>query len=535
MRLYPLFITALAWAVSVVVYAQQPSFALPINPPIYFSGNFGEIRANHFHGGLDFKTGGAIGKPVYALGDGYVSKIRVTHGSGYVLEIAYDNGYTTINRHLSAFTDEIAERVEELQYEQQSWEVEIIPEPGEYVVKAGQKIALSGNTGYSFGPHLHLDVIETDTGDSVDPLPFFKNKIIDHTAPRAMGIRLYPQPGEGVAEGMTAWGVIGVGLRAYDYMDEVHNRYGVYRVSLSVDGKETFRSIVDRFAPAESRMINAWADGQYMKSFIEPGCTLRMLQALNDRRGLLTIDEERPYHLVYTLSDALGNTSKVTYVIQGKRMPIVPMPQADKYIFRWERTNLLQEPGMSLVVPRGNLYSDAYLNYAVRADSTELSYVYQLHDRHIPLHGRATLRIRLRRTLHTDSTKYYVASINAKGERSGVKGSYADGYLTATIRELGTYVAAIDTVPPKVTPLNPARWIRNGRIIYKVEDKHTGIQSYRGTIDGKYALFGIPNSINERLEYRIDRKRIGKGRHTIEVTVTDMCGNVTVRTDTIML
>ena len=95
--------------------AQDVLFHPPFDFPIVFSGNFGEIRANHFHGGLDFKTGGVTGKPVRALAAGYISRIRVTHGSGYVLDVVYDNGYSTINRHLSAFVGEIARRVEELQ------------------------------------------------------------------------------------------------------------------------------------------------------------------------------------------------------------------------------------------------------------------------------------------------------------------------------------------------------------------------------------------------------------------------------------
>ena len=251
---------------------QQASFTPPFDFPIVFSGNFGEIRSNHFHGGLDFKTGGAIGKPVHALADGHISRIRVTHGSGYVLDVDYDNGYSTINRHLSAFVGDIARRVKDLQYEQESWEVEITPEPGEYPVKAGQVIALSGNTGYSFGPHLHLDMIESATRDYVDPLPFFMEKVKDNIAPRAEGIILFPQPGKGVVNGkqihrtfpvnptqpITAWGLIGAGIRAYDHMDGVGNRYGVHTVILEVDGEEVFRSVVDRFAYEENRYINSW-------------------------------------------------------------------------------------------------------------------------------------------------------------------------------------------------------------------------------------------------------------------------------------
>ena len=121
------YIAALLLACCVEGYAQekkQAAFVPPFDFPLTLSGNFGEIRSNHFHGGLDFKTGGTIGKPVRALADGYISRIRVTNGSGYVLDVCYHNGYSTINRHLSAFLSPIAERVKKLQYENENWEIE---------------------------------------------------------------------------------------------------------------------------------------------------------------------------------------------------------------------------------------------------------------------------------------------------------------------------------------------------------------------------------------------------------------------------
>ena len=528
-------------------YAQEtgtdkPSFIPPFDFPITFSGNFGEIRANHFHGGLDFKTGGTIGKPVRALADGYISRIRVTHGSGYVLDVAYDNGYSTINRHLSAFVGDVARRVEDLQYEKESWEVEITPEPDEYPVKAGQIIALSGNTGYSFGPHLHLDMIETATDEYIDPLPFFMDKVKDKTAPRAEGIMLFPQPGKGVVEGkqtrrafpahptkpITAWGLIGAGIRAYDYMDGVQNKYGVKTVILEVDGEEVFRSTVDRFAYEENRYINSWTHGQYMKSFIEPGNRLRMLQASNGNRGLVEINEERPYRFVYTLSDALGNTSKVCFTVQGQKTTIAPVEHREKYTLKWDKVNYLQEPGLELVIPKGMLYDNVLLNYSVRADSGDIAFTYQLNDTRIPMHNACDLRIGLRRRPVEDMTKYYVAGVTARGGKYRIGGKYEDGVMKVRIRDLGTYTVAVDTVPPVITPVNQAQWGRTGKIIFKAKDKETGINTYRGTIDGKYALFGKPNSISGNLVCELDPKYVEKGgKHVVEMTVTDGCGNRT--------
>ena len=522
------------------IHAQEIKFTPPFVFPILFSGNFGEIRTNHFHGGLDFKTQGVIRKPMRALADGYISHIRVTHGSGYMLDVVYENGYTTICRHLDDFIGEMAQRVKAIQYEQENWEVEIVPEPDEYPVKAGQVIALSGNTGYSFGPHLHLDMIETESGDYIDPLPFFAPLVKDHTAPRAESYMLFPQPGQGVVNGkqephriatrkqqpVTAWGIIGAGIEAYDYMEGAYNKYGVHTVILEVDSVEIFRSVVDRFANEENLYINSWTYDKCMKSFIDPGNPLRMLHAKNNNRGLITIDEERPYKFHYILSDVLGNTSHAYFTIHGKRSEIAPMPQREKHIFRWDKVNFLQEPGLELLVPKGRLYEDAYLDYAVKADSGDIAFTYQLSKRRIPMHDYADLKISLRQKPAADSNKYYIVSVNERGKKYYVGGKCENGVITARIRELGTYTVAIDTIPPHINIFDQRNLGRNGKISIYAHDSESGISSYRGTIDGKYALFGKRNSLQNNLEYQLDAEHVEKGKqHTLEMTVTDRRGN----------
>ena len=317
-----------------------PVFRPPFDFPLILSGNFGELRSNHFHGGVDFKTQGEVGKPIHCIADGYVSRVLVTPGGyGQAIFITHPNGYTSVYGHVLKFASAVAKVVEEYQYRHETFAVDLKFEPHQVSFKAGEIIALSGNEGYSFGPHLHMEIRRTDTGELIDPLQFYTDKIKDTTPPRASMIMLYPQRGAGVVEGsqrkksisvaslgqpVSAWGKIAAGIKAYDYMDGTHNNYGVRSVVLYVDTTEVFRSTVDGVLPEENRMINAWTDYEenvkrhnwVMRSQILPGNSLRMLQA-NDEGGVVTIDEERDYHFRYELADLYGNKSTYRFIVRG--------------------------------------------------------------------------------------------------------------------------------------------------------------------------------------------------------------------------
>ena len=525
---------------ALTLHAQQ--YVPPMDHVITFSGNYGEIRADHYHGGLDFKTGGAEGKVVRAIADGYISRIQVNSSSGLVLTVTFPDGWSAAYRHLSSFMEPIASRVKAWQYEHQSWEMELRPAPEEYPVKAGQPIARSGNTGYSLGPHLHLDLFNAED-EYVDPLPFFLDKVKDHTAPKPEGFMLFPQPGQGVVDGSQAqktfplnpqkpiqvWGLVGVGIKAYDYMDGVHNKYGVKFVTLTVDGDTIFRSTVDHFAYEENRYINSWCEGQYMKSFIEPGNKLRMLQAYNENNGLLNINEERPYKLQYTLTDAFGNTTKLNLTLQGKRQEIAPLPYGDEETLHYDRVNVVQRPGLQLVIPRGALYKDAHLNYQQRTtDSAAIASVYRITDDVIKLHTGAELQIGVRNMPVEDVTKYHIVHVGKDGRKSSVGGKLEEGFVKARILQLGTFSVDVDTIPPTIKPVNQNTWAKTGKVTLKPEDKETGISRYEAMIDGEWALLGRPNSANNNLVLVLDPEHVTKGkRHELAVTVTDGCGNQT--------
>ena len=535
-------------SVPMALTAQEKSvnpFISPFDFPLLLSGNFGELRANHFHGGVDFKTQGVVGKPIRCIADGYISRVTVTPGGyGQAVYITHDNGYTSVHGHLHRFMAEVQQVVEAYQYEHETFAVDLKFEADRFPLKQGEVFALAGNEGYSFGPHLHMEIRKTDTQEYIDPLQFYTDLLKDTTAPRATHVMLYPQAGKGVVNGsskkkvmplngqqgmVTAWGKIAAGIKAYDYMDGTSNNYGVRSVTLFVDSVEVFRSTVDGFLPDENRMINAWTDYEeyatrnswFMRSQILPGNTWRMLQA-DDEGGVVTINEERPYRFCYVLEDLYGNRHTYRFVVQGKEQTIEPLHKG-KHFLKWNQGNVVQQPGMELVIPKGMLYEDVDLNCRVIADALDISFDYQLHDKAVPLHGGCPLVIGVRNYPVADMSKYYVAR-KYKGRKSSAGGSFKDGYMHTTIRELGTYSVAVDTVAPSVVPLNKPQW-KTGNIQFKIRDAETGIKDYKVFIDGKFVLFKFASK-NATLSC-MHPNRIKRGmKHRMEVIVTDYCGNV---------
>ena len=548
----------------------NPQFGVPFDFPLLLSGNFGELRSNHFHGGLDFKTQGVTGKPLMAIADGYISKVTVTAGGyGNALYITHDNGYTSVHGHLDRFLPEIARLVREKQYAEQSFVVTLEFGPEEFRVRQGETVAYAGNTGYSFGPHLHMEIRTTDTNEPIDPLPFYKDKIVDNIAPRATHIMVYggapllsPQGGKvlsasqwrnlktngnereenmlwsvssplGGNEGglvFYAWGRIGTAISANDYMNNTTNNYGVRYVRLYVDDQLVSSSDVDRFDFDENRLINSWTDyavqrstGRwYMRSTIAEQNDLRMLRA-DGNRGWVTIDEERDYHFRYELEDLYGNTSTYRFVIRGVCMDI-PQRLPNYYDRMYaSRANRFYTNGFELWIPKGELFDDVELAYEVVPSETDYAAHYKLSETRIPLRKGAEITMPVNPQKNVDTKKLYVARVDGK-QRTYCGGTYKYGRITANITELGTYTVCADTIAPKITPIGSSAWKGQGRVVVRITDGETGIRDYRGMIDGRWVLFKY-SSKTARLTCDLKAEGITRGKHEVEILVTDMRGN----------
>ncbi|MEG1585617.1 MAG: M23 family metallopeptidase [Bacteroidales bacterium] len=542
-------------AVSMTAFSQsgpERTFQIPVKAPYFLSGNFAELRNNHFHSGIDFKTQGSTGHPIYSFDEGWVSRISVSPwGYGNAVYISHHNGMTTVYAHLLSFAPAIAKAVKEYQYEHETFAVDFKPAKGLLPVGRGEVIAKSGNSGSSGGPHLHFEIRDTASEEAVDPLPYFINKIKDTTKPDLRAIRIYPLEGivngatapvtttpvrredgsTGLSKPVTAWGKIGIGVKAYDRMDSTYNIYGVKQVRMFVNDTLHFSMQQNRFAFADTRYLNSLIDyadwrnrrSMVMKLFVEPGNRLTCYRQLTDR-GEITIDEEKPYKIRLELSDAHGNKKILPFTIQGKKQPLPPAPQHGEHYFAFDRENEFATDSFRIHFPEGVFYQNVDFEYHKTKSAKGYSDLHRVHTPTTPLHKGCDMHITLTKDPLADKSKYYLALMNGDNP-SFVPGKYEAGKMNASVRVFGSYQVMADTIAPALSPVQPEKWGKTGQIRYRMSDGQSGIKSWRGEVDGQFALFEYDGK-SSIIVYKIDSQKIGKGKkHTLSVTLTDNCGN----------
>jgi hypothetical protein len=552
-------------------------FGSPLGVPLFLSGSFAEMRNNHFHGGLDIKTQGHEGLPVYAAADGWVSRISVAAGGyGNSLYISHPNGYQTVYGHLLRFSEPIASAVRELQEREESFEVQLFPNRDGFPVTKGQQIALSGNTGGSAGPHLHFEVRDERTAEPVNPL-LWGFDVTDTIAPRIYRFKVYAvgptsvvrirdrvsggwrtlNPGQDAfielvrqngkivmerVDRIEASGPVAFGVQTHDFHDGSNNLLGQYRIHLDVDGRTLFQSELERFAFDQQRYINAHVDfaerrrsGRWVqRSYVLPGNRLPMYEAEN--RGILDVLPGTSANLTYRIEDAHGNASGFSFRVDGiESTATAATPPPASYLMHPDESFTLRGSAYTMRAPEGTVYDHVVLDYGTRnapANSSRPVYspAIRLHRPDEPVQNAYTLEIRAPELPEHLQSKATLGMLGSNGSVSWAGGSWNGQAVVSNLRTFGEFVVTVDTVGPSIRPLNVqsgSNMSGTGEIRIRIQDDFSGIQSYRGTIDGEWVLFEYDAKFN-LLRHRFERD-LPRGPHELVLQVEDNKGNMTER------
>ncbi len=524
-------------------------FVKPLEVPLILSGTFGELRTNHFHAGLDIKTQQRQGLNVVASANGYVSRIKISHwGYGKALYIRHPNGYTTVYGHLKKFAPEIEAYIKKRQYQKKSFTIELFPTSNELKVTKGEVVAYSGNSGSSGGPHLHFEIRDSRS-HPINPmffgieLPDTKNPLIRAGVIYSFGdsshvnnsnkineLVLKYKDGAMVANTVEAYGKIGIGVNVVDKLDGALNNNGIFNLQMTVNGKKVYEHEVNTFSFTESRYINTLMDYEryyrkrqrIQKCFVEPANKLSIYKKLVNK-GYLSIKEGLSYQIQITAKDFKGNSSKLIIPIKGVKSNSIAKDTLIKtpHFFKAKEYNKINQDNISVAFPKNSFYKDLFFDFNYKDN------VVKLHNSGIPLHKKFTLTFDISNYPAKNKKQVIIAEITKKGRLSYATTRRKENKVYTRSRSLGKYTLAIDSIPPKIKPINFKNNKKLSKYRYlkvKISDNLSGIKSYRGEIDGKWILFEY-DAKRRLLTYDFNDSKLEGNKHTLKVTATDNVNN----------
>ncbi len=525
-------------------------FSNPIEIPLLLSGNFGELRSNHFHSGLDIKTQQREGIPIYAPADGFVSRIKISlFGYGKALYIKHPNGYSTVYAHLQKYAGIIQDYVKENQYQKESFTLELFPEVNQFPVKKGELIGYTGNTGGSGGPHLHFEIRDASSRP-MNPM-LFGIEIPDSKKPIINSVFAYPlsedaqinqsqnpvklrlilqKDGSYRAENITAFGKIGFGVSAHDQQNGASNKNGVYKIITYCNGKEKFEVNFEKFSFAETRYLNRYIDYEYFKNnrsriqklFRQPNNPLSIIDG-EDEQGCVFIEDQLTSTYTIEVSDFKGNKIIILIPINGEKLEILNPrkdTKTDDFLFS-DQANSITKGKFNVYIPANSLYENAYLNINAQGDTLKL------HKDEIPLHKSIIVTADISNYEGVDKDKLFIGRLNYKGIPYYNKSQRKGNKISTYTKIFGSYVLVSDTTGPTIKPLNFSKdkWIsKNKTLKIKVEDEVSGVSSYRATINGKFILMEY-NYKKDVLTYDFDDNIIPESENNLKLIVVDNVGN----------
>lgn len=546
-----------------IVKAQQKkissSFVAPLDMPHNLSGSFAELRGAHFHSGIDFNTGGAEGRKIYAIADGYVSRIRISpRGYGKAIYITHPNGKVSVYGHLKKFNESIDAIVKKMQYQLQSFELDTLLDSTKIKVKKGQLIAYSGNSGRSSGPHLHFEIRDAITEKAINPL-LFGYKIMDKTPPVFEQIAIYPYGKNSTVNGkpeplfidviqknncfelkdtskIKVNGDCYIGILVHDKVTNLRFKNGIYKLQILVDSNLFFAVQLDSFSFNESPAVNSFTDYEYflntkkriIRTLVQPNNPLQIYSKKIDN-GIIRFSGKIKTNIKIVVADFSGNSSSIMFPIYHKpteKNKSFTLPIEGK-LFYYNRENFFAAPDFLLFMPTNVLYDTLIFTYqTLPRMSNYYSKIHVVHNEKIPIHSRYCISIKPDSIPPHLLSKVFIAKINDKNQILNYGGKWSDGYLMTHVDGFGKFVVLADTNSPKIVPQNIKENMQvnaGDSLRIKITDDLSGIKAYNAFLNNKWVLMEYDEKKN-MLILEID-EHIKPGNNVLKIVVEDAVNN----------
>ena len=520
-------------------------FSNPLEIELILNGNFGESRPSHFHSGIDIKTQFKEGLNVFSSAEGYVSRISIKHGGfGKALYINHPNGYTTVYAHLKKFNKKIEDYIKKIQYNKKSYQIEHYLKKDVIRILKNENIGSSGNTGSSFGPHLHYETRLTKNQKAINP-QLFGIDIKDSRRPIINSVFLYKldslnKISEPIklkinkindsiyqSEKVTANGTIGFGVNGFDRQDLANNKNGIYKYSTVYDNKKNIEFNFNSFFFEESIKIKTLIDYKYyiqnksriVKLFKDHGNNLSIYS--NNKSGYINVENDISLYQI-SVTDLKGNKSTIKIPIIKGEITNSPLKNVNSTVLNTSVNNKLdynfEFENAEIKIAKNTFLKNVKLNIDASIDSIKII------NPEIAVFKNIKISF-----LNKEKRKgnYLALKDNNGNESFATAKLNSKNYFYHKTKSLGTYFIKNDSLLPVIELKNFKNndWITNKNSIkIKILDKETGIKNYNVKINGKWMLFEYEYKRNE-LFYKFDSYFINKKKNLIEVSVEDMAGN----------
>jgi Peptidase family M23 len=535
---------------------QKGYFRYPLAIEPRLNANFGEMRPNHYHMGLDLFTLRKENLPIYAAAEGYISRVKIESGGfGNAIYIDHPNGFSTLYAHMNDFMPALQQYVKNLQYEEESWAMDLNISPGLFPVKKGDFIGNSGNTGGSQGPHVHFEIRETTTDICVNPLLFGFN-IPDNVPPDLFKIAFYnrnlssyeqsPLVLSATKSGQVYkippvklnFDKVVIAVQSTDRMSGVPNSNGIFIANLYENEKVIGGFRINRVGYDQTRYLNADIDyrtklsgGPYLQYlFPLPGDKLD-IYPYSQPGSCINLKDTAIHSFRLEIKDAYGNTSNMKFTIQRDKSGSVGLNNTGTKsgtLMKPGDLNVYESPEMEIYFPEQLLYDSIYFKSSIRIGGQPMSFssMYNIQNPLTPVHDYFTLRLKPDKAIPYQLRDKILMKKTTNDDISVKKANWEMGMYTAKFREFGIFQLVADDQPPVISGLvNGANLIKSSGFSIYVKDNFEQVKNFKAELDGKWLLF---SQRGNSFTYKFD-EHCPAGDHELKISVEDEAGNRTIQ------